>query len=117
MSSVSNGIFLELSRMALGTVELALYIWIYNNLRIVSLPWNSAITWWIAFFAMDFGYYWFHRMSHGECWKIHEIQPIPSILEVNFMWMAHQVHHSSEDFVLTTALRQSMLQNFTTWVS
>ena len=32
------------------------------------------------------------------------------------MWAAHQVHHSSEDFNLTTALRQSVVQTYTNWV-
>ena len=30
--------------------------------------------------------------------------------EVNFIWAAHQVHHSAEDYNLTTALRQSIIQ-------
>ena len=36
--------------------------------------------------------------------------------EVNFAWAAHQVHHSSEDYNLTTALRQPLLQRYKTWV-
>ena len=32
------------------------------------------------------------------------------------MWAAHQVHHSSEDYNLTTALRQSVLQRYFSWV-
>ena len=37
--------------------------------------------------------------------------------EMNFMWAAHQVHHSSEDYNLATALRQSVLQRYSSWVS
>lgn len=36
--------------------------------------------------------------------------------EVSFIWAAHQVHHSSEYYNLTTALRQSLTQQFTSWV-
>uniref|UniRef100_A0AAV2LK75 Transmembrane protein 195 n=1 Tax=Knipowitschia caucasica TaxID=637954 RepID=A0AAV2LK75_KNICA len=36
--------------------------------------------------------------------------------EVSFMWAAHQVHHSSEFYNLTTALRQSLSQQFTAWI-
>ncbi|KAK2146262.1 hypothetical protein LSH36_622g02013 [Paralvinella palmiformis] len=36
--------------------------------------------------------------------------------EVNFMWAAHQVHHSSEDYNYTTALRQSLLQRYSSWI-
>ena len=41
-------------------------------------------------------YYWEHRFLH----------------ETNVGWAAHQVHHSSEDFNLTTGVRQSMFQKF-----
>ncbi|KFQ89616.1 Alkylglycerol monooxygenase, partial [Phoenicopterus ruber ruber] len=36
--------------------------------------------------------------------------------EVNILWAAHQVHHSSEDYNLFTALRQSVLQKYTSWI-
>ncbi|NXL95180.1 ALKMO monooxygenase, partial [Alectura lathami] len=36
--------------------------------------------------------------------------------EVNILWAAHQVHHSSEDYNLFTALRQSILQRYTSWL-
>ena len=39
------------------------------------------------------------------------------MLEVNLLWAAHQVHHSSEDYNMTTALRQSAFQTFGGWVS
>ncbi len=36
--------------------------------------------------------------------------------EVNLFWAAHQVHHSSQDYTLSTALRQSVMQRFSSWV-
>ncbi|CAB4063572.1 AGMO [Lepeophtheirus salmonis] len=72
------------------------YIYIYEHYRIYGLPWDSVWTWLITMVAIDFCYYWVHRASH----------------EVGFLWSAHQVHHSSEDYVLTTALRQSVFQEF-----
>ncbi|XP_009575262.1 PREDICTED: alkylglycerol monooxygenase [Fulmarus glacialis] len=39
-----------------------------------------------------------------------------SSCEVNILWAAHQVHHSSEDYNLFTALRQSVLQKYTSWI-
>ena len=49
---------------------------------------------------------------------IHSLMNIVSVnIEVNFMWAAHQVHHSSEDYNLTTALRQSAMQRYNSWVS
>lgn len=65
INSISHGIMMELARVLTGTFEFALYVWIYNNLRIADLPWNSPFVWWVAFFGVDLGYYWFHRMAHG----------------------------------------------------
>ena len=39
-----------------------------------------------------------------------------TFLEINILWAAHQVHHSAEDYNLTTAMRQSMMQAFGNWV-
>ena len=50
--------------------------------------------WWVwvlLFFADDFSYYWFHRISH----------------ESRAFWASHVVHHSSEHYNLSTALRQT----------
>ena len=38
------------------------------------------------------------------------------LAEVNLFWAAHQAHHSSEDYTLSTALRQSAVQRFNSWV-
>ena len=37
--------------------------------------------------------------------------------EINLLWAAHQVHHSSEDLNISVSLRQSVVQQFVTWVS
>ncbi|XP_014671886.1 PREDICTED: alkylglycerol monooxygenase-like isoform X2 [Priapulus caudatus] len=76
------------------------YIYVYDHWKLFTLPWNSPWTWLICFIGVDFCYYWFHRMAH----------------EVNVIWAAHQVHHSSEEYNFTTALRQSVVQNYTSIV-
>ena len=43
--------------------------------------------------------------------------PFLCYTEVNIIWAAHQTHHSSEDYNLTTALRQSSLLRYISWVS
>jgi len=50
-----------------------------------------------ALIAQDFVYYWKHRASHRIRW----------------FWAAHVVHHSSEHYNLTTALRQPWISHFT----
>jgi sterol desaturase/sphingolipid hydroxylase (fatty acid hydroxylase superfamily) len=59
--------------------------------------------WWawvLAFFADDFSYYCFHRTSH-EC---------------RFFWASHVVHHSSQRYNLSTALRQTWTGGFFSFV-
>jgi sterol desaturase/sphingolipid hydroxylase (fatty acid hydroxylase superfamily) len=68
-----------------------------------SLPrWDSSspFTWFVAFVAYDFFYYWFHRISH----------------ERQIFWASHVAHHQSEDYNLSTALRQTGTGFFLTWV-
>jgi alkylglycerol monooxygenase len=56
-----------------------------------------VVTWLLAIVGVDFLYYWWHRLSH----------------EVNVLWAAHVVHHTSEDFNLAVALRQAVVTHFT----
>ncbi|KAK3597258.1 hypothetical protein CHS0354_005018 [Potamilus streckersoni] len=100
ITSMSAGMFSRLPSLVLRTITITSYVWVYEHYNLIELPWDSAWTWWLCFLGVDLGYYWFHRMAH----------------EVNFMWAAHQVHHSSEDYNFSTALRQSVLQVYTSWV-
>uniref|UniRef100_UPI00398F46CB alkylglycerol monooxygenase n=1 Tax=Pristiophorus japonicus TaxID=55135 RepID=UPI00398F46CB len=99
LTSISAGIFSRLPELLGRGIQLTGYIYVWENFRLFVLPWDSPWTWWLTFLGVDFAYYWLHRMSH----------------EVNIMWAAHQVHHSSEDYNLSTALRQSVLQKYSSW--
>ena len=70
------------------------YSWLVDHIAIVKLEplWLAVI---IAFISEDFAGYWFHRMNH----------------RVNFFWNRHVIHHSSEEFNLSCALRQSISDN------
>lgn len=91
ISNISCGISSQVMGAVWGVVSIGMYQYIYQYWSITTIP----NTWWsftILFFAVDFCYYWFHRTSH----------------EVNFLWnTAHVVHHQSEDYNLSVALRQS----------
>jgi sterol desaturase/sphingolipid hydroxylase (fatty acid hydroxylase superfamily) len=52
--------------------------------------------WILLFFLDDFSFYWHHRLSH----------------EIRILWAAHVNHHSSEEYNLSTALRQSWTEIF-----
>lgn len=54
------------SRLFTRSIELTSYTYIWENHRLVSLPWDSPWTWYLTFLGVDFGYYWFHRMAHGK---------------------------------------------------
>ena len=75
----------------------ALYAYIQSRFAFFSIPFNFLYSI-VLFFAFDFVYYWAHRLGH----------------EVNFMWATHVVHHSSEEYNLTVALRQPWFQALTT---
>ncbi|XP_051962600.1 LOW QUALITY PROTEIN: alkylglycerol monooxygenase [Xyrauchen texanus] len=100
ITSVSAGMMSRLPQLIIRSMELSAYIYVWNNFCVYELPWDSAWTWWLAFLGVDMGYYWFHRCAH----------------ELNILWAAHQVHHSSEHYNLSTALRQSTTQQFSSWV-
>ncbi|MGW4327390.1 sterol desaturase family protein [Nocardia sp. NPDC004573] len=56
----------------------------------VHLPADQPLTWIALFFADEIAYYWYHRTHHT----------------VRVFWASHVVHHSSEFYNLSTALRQ-----------
>jgi len=71
-------------------VVLLVYAGLYE-LTPLRVPADAWWAWVVIFFADDLAYYWFHRISH----------------EVRVFWASHVVHHSSEHYNLSTALRQT----------
>lgn len=60
------------------------------------VPMDQWWAWPLLIMAEDFCFYWWHRAAH----------------EVRVMWASHVVHHSSQHFNLSTALRQEWLPMF-----
>ncbi len=71
-------------------VVLVIFAGLYE-LTPLRVPEEAVWAWVLLFFLDDFAYYWFHRISH----------------EVRLFWASHVVHHSSQYFNLSTALRQT----------
>jgi sterol desaturase/sphingolipid hydroxylase (fatty acid hydroxylase superfamily) len=65
------------------------YLAVYQ-FRLFDLGWAWPVLV-LCFFAEDFAYYWFHRVSHERRW----------------FWASHVIHHSSQHYNLSTALRQT----------
>ena len=93
ITNISCGITQQVSGVFLKIFGIGLYTLVYQYLHIWEIPttWYTLI---ILFVATDFAYYWAHRMSH----------------EINLFWSGHVVHHQSEDYNLSVALRQSSFQ-------
>ncbi|MBO9480707.1 sterol desaturase family protein [Salinisphaera sp. G21_0] len=80
--------------------KLGIYTLIYNHAALLSLDSNALWVWVLGFVLQDFFYYWNHRKGH----------------EINLLWAAHSVHHQSEEYNLTTALRQTSTGFLFSWV-
>lgn len=96
INDLACGTIQQLAGVFGKTLLFAVYILIFERFRIATLDPRNWAHWPIAFLGVDFFYYWFHRASH----------------EVNFLWAAHIVHHQSEEYNLSVALRQSAVQQF-----
>jgi alkylglycerol monooxygenase len=100
LNDLSCGILQQVLEVFLKTALFAGYAWLYSSHRWLELPANAAWAWAACFVGVDFFYYWFHRWSH----------------EVNAGWAAHVVHHQSEEYNLTVALRQGAFQPALSWM-
>jgi alkylglycerol monooxygenase len=95
LNDLACGILSQFAGLAFVFLTIGIYALTYQHLRLTSLPadgsWAGIAVWVIAFVAVDHQYYWFHRKSHE--WQL--------------LWASHSVHHQSEEYNLTVALRQS----------
>lgn len=93
LANISCGITQQVTGAMLKLLGLGLYLFLYHNARIMDIP-NNWMSYVLLFLLIDMLYYWFHRYSH----------------EINTFWGAHVVHHQSEEYNLSVALRQSAFQ-------
>ena len=95
ISSLSSGITnTTRDGIKFGFVFLS-YTWLVDHITIIKVEplWLAIV---IAFIAEDFAGYWIHRLNH----------------RINIFWNRHIIHHSSEEYNLSCALRQSISNNF-----
>ncbi len=91
ISSLSSGVTNSTKDVLGLSLAIISYSWLVEHLTIYQVQ-SSWLLYVIAFLALDFAGYWVHRLAHT----------------VNFFWNNHIVHHSSEEFNLACALRQSI---------
>lgn len=84
----------------LKTATLGGYVYLYEHARLWSFSPTSVVGWALLLFGVDLGYYFFHRASH----------------RINVVWAGHVVHHQSEEYNLSVALRQSWFVKLLEWI-
>ena len=94
IANLSCGITSQLSGLFLKVFAIGIYQLLFEHAAFFTLDNTKWYYWLMLFLLVDFAYYWAHRMSH----------------EINLFWGGHVVHHQSEDYNLSVALRQSSLQ-------
>ena len=94
VSSVSSGMTNSVKDVLGISISILTYEWLESHIALFHL---EATVWAyiIAFICIDFYGYWSHRWAH----------------QINFLWNKHAIHHSSEEFNLACALRQT-ISNF-----
>ncbi len=91
LTSLSLGVISQTKVLVMFSLADIVYAWISEFMAFSQMSAESSITWIFSFILYDFLYYWYHRTSHN----------------IDFLWASHVVHHQSEEYNLTTALRQT----------
>lgn len=91
INSLGLGVMSQIVGVFTKLFTIGIYAWCATHLAPWTLPANSLWVWLSGLLLYDLLYYWLHRLGH----------------EVNVLWAAHVVHHQSESYNLTTALRQT----------
>jgi alkylglycerol monooxygenase len=96
INSISLGMLSETTKVFTRALRVGIYGAVYATVSLVPLEqarefWTSWYGWLLALLFYDFCYYWLHRAGH----------------ESAIFWAAHVVHHQSQDYNLSTALRQT----------
>lgn len=97
MASIGLGMLSQVVGLFTKLLMIGIYTMLFDRLALVKLPTDAPWVWLAGLLLYDFLYYWKHRFGHT----------------VALMWAAHVVHHQSEDYNLSTALRQTS----TDWVA
>ncbi|QMT60288.1 sterol desaturase family protein [Legionella sp. PC997] len=100
INNLSTGILEEIAALPVRGAIIFGYYYLYEHFAVFHINSHLIISWILLWLGVDFCYYWYHRASH-RC---------------NFLWIGHSVHHQSENYNLSVALRQGYFQTLTSWV-
>jgi alkylglycerol monooxygenase len=95
LASIGCGVWTVTVEVFTKAAALLLFAFVEQRYALLDFDAGNWMTWVFFFVLLDFLYYWAHRWSH----------------EINFLWGVHSPHHQSEEYNLTTALRQGAFQD------
>lgn len=90
MTNINLGVLNQITNIFNKIITVGIFTFIFDQFAFAHIP-PRAISFVILFVLYDFCFYWSHRMAH----------------QISLFWGGHVVHHQSEDFNLSVALRQS----------
>ncbi|OAK57890.1 hypothetical protein A3K87_29900 [Variovorax paradoxus] len=105
LNSIGLGMLSQISAVLTGLLRIGIYSAVYSAVALFPLEaakefWTTWYGWLLALVFYDFCYYWLHRMGH----------------ESAVLWAAHVVHHQSQHYNLSTALRQTSSGALFSWI-
>ena len=100
LCSIGLGMLSQLVGVFTKLLTIGIYVVVYERAALFQLPNDSVAVWVGALLMYDLCYYWLHRAGH----------------RVSIFWAAHVVHHQSEDYNLSTALRQTSSGALLGWI-
>jgi sterol desaturase/sphingolipid hydroxylase (fatty acid hydroxylase superfamily) len=100
LNSIGLGVMSQVTGVFGKLLRIGVYTLAFEHVALVRLPADALWVWLFALVFYDFCYYWLHRAGH----------------RVAVLWAAHAVHHQSEDYNLSTALRQTSSGFLLGWI-
>ena len=102
LNSLSLGLMSQLTGVLSKFIGLLLYAAVFDSIALFpdAELWKHPLGWLFALIIYDFCYYWLHRGGR----------------RISLLWAAHSVHHQSQYYNLTTALRHTSTGAFFGWI-
>jgi alkylglycerol monooxygenase len=97
ITNLSCGVGQQVLEPFFKSAALVPYAWLWTHARLFTVSPTSLAGWVVLVLGVDLGYYAWHRASH----------------RVGFLWAVHAVHHQSEEYNLSVALRQPWFESIT----
>jgi len=100
LSSIGLGVMSQIVGVFSKLMTVGIYAAVFAHVSLWQLPTDALWVWVVGLLMYDLCYYWLHRAGHT----------------VALFWGAHVVHHQSEDYNLSTALRQTSSGWIAGWI-